>query len=227
GYPINSIFNFRWAGLDPTNGSPLVYDKSGKIVPSYDQNGNHVNGMTDVNGLVYGGTLLPTYTIGFTNTFYYKRLSLNVFIIANGGNVFRDATPQILTTSNFSSNMDARAMNFWKKPGDEKIPGIMPAPDLTNSGNSYFASLWYAADINTLKADYIKVRDIALSYDFSDLLKKKFLSSAKLTLQVENAFHWYRNNRGLDPEAYQAYSIYASRTLPVMPTYMIGASFTF
>lgn len=227
GYPINSIFNFRWAGLDPKNGSPLVYDKSGNIVPSYDQQGNHTDGMTDVSGLVYGGALLPTYTIGFTNTFYYKRLSLNIFIIANGGNVFRDATPSILTTSNFSSNMDARALTFWKKPGDEKIPGMMPAPDLTNSGSSYFASLWYAADINTLKADYAKVRDIALSYDFAGIIKKKFISSAKLTLQVENAFHWYRNNKGLDPEAYQAFSIYATRTLPVMPTYMIGASFTF
>lgn len=227
GYPMNSIFNFRWAGLDPTNGSPLVYDQNGKIVPSYDQTGNHIDGMTNVKGLVYAGTLSPTYTIGFNNTFYYKRLSLNIFIIASGGNVFRDAAPPILTTSNFAHNMDVRAMTFWKKPGDEKIPGMMPAPDLTNSGDSYFASLWYAADINTLKADYAKVRDIALSYDFAQLIKKKFISSAKLTLQVQNAFHWYRNDKGLDPEAYQAYSIYASRTLPVMPTYMLGASFTF
>jgi TonB-linked SusC/RagA family outer membrane protein len=227
GYPMNSVFDFRWAGLNPTNGSPLVYDQNGKVVQSYDSNGAHFDGMTNINGLVYAGTLLPTYTIGFNNTFNYKRLSLNIFIIASGGSVFRDATPPILSTSNFRSNMDVRAMTFWKKPGDEKIAGMMPAPDLTNSGNPYFTSLWYAADVNTLSADYAKVRDIALSYDFSQLIKKKFISSAKLTLQVQNAFHWYKNNKGLDPEAYQAYGTYATRTLPVMPTYMIGASFTF
>ncbi|MDB5025263.1 MAG: SusC/RagA family TonB-linked outer membrane protein, partial [Mucilaginibacter sp.] len=227
GYPMNSIFDFRWAGLNPTNGSPLVYDQNGKVVQSYDQNGAHFDGMTNIKGLVYAGTLLPTYTIGFNNTFYYKRLSLNIFIIASGGNVFRDAAPPILSTSNFSQNMDVRAMTFWKKPGDEKIPGMMPAPDLTGSGDPYFTSLWYAANVNTLSADYVKVRDIALSYDFAQLLKKKFISSAKLTLQVQNAFHWYKNDRGLDPEAYQAYGTYATRTLPVMPTYMLGASFAF
>jgi TonB-linked SusC/RagA family outer membrane protein len=227
GYPMNSVFDFRWAGLNPTNGSPLVYDQNGKVVQSYDQNGAHFDGMTNIKGLVYAGTLLPTYTIGFNNTFYYKRLSLNIFIVASGGNVFRDATPQILSTSNFTQNMDVRAMTFWKKPGDEKIPGMMPAPDLTGAGDPYFTSLWSAANINTLSADYVKVRDIALSYDFAQLLKKRFISSAKLTLQVQNAFHWYANDKGLDPEAYQAYSTYATRTLPVMPTYMIGASFTF
>lgn len=227
GYPINSIFNFRWAGLDPTNGSMRVFDKDGNVVINYDQNGAPVANMKDVEGLVYGGTLLPTYTIGLTNTFNYKNLSLNVMIIANGGNVFRDATPPVLTTSNFSRNMDRRVLNFWRQPGDENKPGIMPAPMLTGAGDSYFSSLWYAADINTLKADYIKVRDISLQYDFASLIDKKTFSSAKLILQVQNAFSWYRNSKGLDPEAYTASSVYANRTLPVMQCYTLGINLTF
>lgn len=226
GYPMSSLFNFRWAGLDPTNGTVLVYDKDGNVVKNYDDQGGYVANMTDINGLVYAGTLRPTYTVGMTNTFIYKKISLNIALIANGGNVFRDAVPEILSRSNFSQNIDRRAMNFWRKPGDEKIPGMMPAPDLNNTGNSYFASLWYAADINTLKADYIKVRSISMGYDLSQMIFKKRDNNmrAGLMLQVQNPFSWFRNDKGLDPEAYAQSSIYSQRTLPVTPVYTIGVN---
>jgi len=178
--------------------------------------------------LVFSGTLLPTYTIGFTNSFNYKQLSLNVMIIANGGHVIRDAAPQIIQNSNFSRNMDRRALNFWRNPGDENIPGIMPAPDLGNSSTFYYQSVWRMNDMNTFKADYVKVRDISLRYDFaSTLLKNAKVSSARLTLQVQNPFSWFRNSKGLDPEAYFAQPSEFYRTLPVTPVYMLGIDVTF
>nr|WP_121273218.1 SusC/RagA family TonB-linked outer membrane protein [Pedobacter schmidteae] len=226
GYPMSSLFNFRWAGLDPTNGTVLVYDKDGNVVKNYDDQGGYVANMTDINGLVYAGTLRPTYTVGLHNMFIYRKLSLNVMLIANGGNVMRDAVPQILSRSNFAQNIDRRAMNFWRKPGDEKIPGMMPAPDLSGNANSYFASLWYAADINTLKADYIKVRSISMAYNFSSLVFKRKGNDigASLMLQVQNPFSWFRNDKGLDPEAYAQSSVYSQRTLPVTPVYTIGVN---
>lgn len=228
GYPMKSVFNFRYAGLNPANGSMRVYDKAGNIVENYSQESGYVAGMKDVEGLVYSGTLLPTYTIGFTNGFNYKQLSLNIMIIANGGNVIRDAVPQLLNSSNFGRNTDRQIMNFWRKPGDENIPGIMPAPDLTNSQDFQFQAMWFASDVNTLKADYVKVRDISLRYDFAPaLFNPGVISSAKLTFQVQNPFHWYRNSKGLDPEAYYADPSYGNRTLPVTPTYMVGLDITF
>jgi TonB-linked SusC/RagA family outer membrane protein len=228
GYPINSVFNFRYAGLNPDNGTIRVYDKNGNIVENYNQQTGYVEAMSDVNGLVFGGTLLPTYTIGFTNTFNYKQLSLNVMIIANGGHVVRDAVPAIIQDSNFSRNMDRRSLNFWRKPGDENIPGIMPAPDLSNSASFYYQAIWRMNDLNTLKADYVKVRDISLRYDFaSTLLKNAKVSSARLTLQVQNPFSWFRNSKGLDPEAYYALPTEFYRTLPVTPVYMLGIDVTF
>lgn len=227
GYPMDAVFSFRSAGLDPTNGSMMVYDASGKVVKNYDQTGTIVANMTDINGLVYSGTLRPKYTAGFTNSFTYRQLTLSIMIIANGGNVIRDVVPPI--TNNFpSANVDSRVMNFWRKPGDEKIPGMLPAPDLKGNGGNYYTLIWYASDQNVLKADYIKVRDIAVSYNFASALTRvKKLSSAKLTLQVQNPFHWYANSVGIDPEAYDIASQYANRTLPVMPTYMAGIDITF
>jgi hypothetical protein len=228
GYAMNSIFNFRSAGLDPTNGTPMVYDKDGKVVTNYDQNGNIVTKMTDLDGLVYGGTLDPTYTVGFMNSVRFKRFTFTMMIIANGGNVIRDAIPGALNNAAFSRNMDRRALNYWKKPGDEKLPDVQPAPALNSTSDYYVQYLWFATDANTMKADYIKVRNIGLSYDFaSHLSKLTKISGATFLLQVQNPFSWFRNDKDLDPEAYSVASDGASRTLPVMPVYMIGVNVTF
>lgn len=227
GYPMDAVFSFRSAGLDPANGSMMVYDAAGKVVKNYDQSGTIVANMTDINGLVYSGTLRPKYTTGFTNTFTYQQLTLSIMIIANGGNVMRDVVP-VIDYGFPRSNVDSRVMNFWRKPGDENKPGMLPAPDLKGNGGNYYTLIWYASDQNVLKADYIKVRDIALSYNFAPVLSRvKKLSSAKLTLQVQNPFHWYNNSVGIDPEAYEIASQYANRTLPVMSTYMAGIDITF
>ncbi|QEH41419.1 SusC/RagA family TonB-linked outer membrane protein [Chitinophaga sp. XS-30] len=227
GYPMDAVFSFRSAGLDPTNGSMRVYDAAGKVVTNYDQTGTIVANMTDINGLVYSGTLRPKYTSGFTNSFSYKQLSLSIMIIANGGHVMRDVVPA-LNYGSLNRNVDARAMNFWRQPGDENIPGMAPAPDLKGNGGSYYTLIWYASDQNVLKADFVKVRDIALSYNFAPMLSRiKKLSSAKLTLQVQNPFRWVNNSVGIDPEAYEIASQYANRRLPVMPVYMAGIDITF
>ncbi|HEY0272206.1 MAG TPA: SusC/RagA family TonB-linked outer membrane protein [Chitinophaga sp.] len=227
GRPMDAMYNFKYAGLDPTNGTPLVYDASGKIVKNYDASGGLVSGMTDINGLVYSGTMRPTYTVGLTNTINWKQLTLNIILIGNGGNVIRDVVP-VIDYGGVTQNIDRRAANFWRQPGDEKKPGIVPAPDLKGNGGLYYQLLWYASDKNTLKADYIKVRDISLSYNLpASMMHGTRLSAARLTLQVQNPFHWYQNDAGIDPEAYQFAGQYANKTLPVMPTYMAGVDVTF
>lgn len=228
GYPMKSLFVYKWAGLNPENGTPLIYDKEGNIIKNCDESGNGISNVKDPKDLEYAGSALPTYTIGFNNTFSWKGLSLSVYIIANGGNVLYDAAGEILKDGNFDRNLPTRASNFWRKPGDEKIPGVMPAPDLNWNSSSDYATLWFCSDINTVKADYIKVRNITLSYEFQKgKILKNIISGARLSFQVQNPFKWVANDRGLDPEAYSAASVYAKRTLPVTPCYMLGLDITF
>lgn len=228
GYPMDAVFNYRWAGLNPENGTPLIYDKDGKIIKNCDDSGKPVCNVKDPEDLVYSGTLMPTYTIGFNNTFAYKGLSLSIYIIANGGNVLRDAVPMVHANGNFDRNLPVSAKKFWRKPGDEKIPGMMPAADVNRNGSSDYASLWFSADANTIKADYIKVRNITLSYDMPcDKFFRNFLSGARLSFQVQNPFKWVANDRGLDPEAYSAGSLYANRELPLAQCYILGLDITF
>jgi hypothetical protein len=162
------------------------------------------------------------------NSVRFKRFTFTMMIIANGGNVIRDAIPGALNNAAFSRNMDRRALNYWKKSGDEKLPDVQPAPALNSTSDYYVQYLWFATDANTMKADYIKVRNIGLSYDFaSHLSKLTKISGATFLLQVQNPFSWFRNDKDLDPEAYSVASDGASRTLPVMPVYMIGVNVTF
>lgn len=52
GYPINSVFSYRYAGLDPTNGNVLVYNKEGEKVSK----------VSSIDDMVYSGTRTPKYT---------------------------------------------------------------------------------------------------------------------------------------------------------------------
>jgi hypothetical protein len=54
-------------------------------------------------------------------------------------------------------------LNYWKKPGDESIPGI--APGFTSAASSVITNIWEAGNQGIQKADYIKLRDITLSYN--------------------------------------------------------------
>ena len=46
---------------------------------------------------------------------------------------------------------------------------------------------WYAADKHVQKGDYIKLRDVSLTYNFSkQLISRVGLSSLSVTLQAQN-----------------------------------------
>lgn len=214
--PMFGLYSYRWAGLNATNGSPQVFDGKGNVVGS----------LNDVQALVYSGTTRPPYSGSLTNSFNYKSFGLSFMFIYNGGHVIRDAVGTYLGAS-LESNIYNGALNYWKKTGDEKIAGMAPRADRLATKEKQ--QLWYAADINILKADYIKLRNIILSYDLTNpLLNKYNIQGVSIKAQVQNAWWWAANNRGIDPESYSAgtYGI-GARTMPDAPTYMLGLMINF
>lgn len=215
GKPVNSLFSYRWAGLDPKNGNPLVYDENG------DKKGNAQN----LNALVYSGTTIPPYSVSLSNRLSYKGINLSFMFIYNGGHVLRDAVEYLAGAP--SSNISRRSMNYWKNPGDENNPDVIPS---MNRSASYTAQqVWYAADVNVLKADYIKLRELSLGYTLpKDLLKKWRIDGVTVNMQVNDLWKWVANDKGIDPEAYttKGYGI-GSRTLSRPTTYTLGLSVNF
>ncbi len=232
GKPRDAIFRFRYAGLNPDHGTIQVMqrvDGDWEKIDNLDAQNNPKGGLApdDVESLVYSGSLRPKWTSGFINTFKWRNLTLSIHIIANGGNVMLDPLPGILNMSSAERNADKRAMNFWREPGDETKKGVLPAPSFTGSDAQYMAQ-WYAADKHVMPGDFLKVRNINLSYEIpKKWFGRTLFQSAQVSFQVRNPFGWYRNRENIDPESL-SYSISGLPTrMVVMQRYIIGLDFTF
>ena len=215
GYPINSVFSYRYAGLDPTNGNVLVYNKEGEKVSK----------VSSIDDMVYSGTRTPKYTASLKNFFSYRDFDFSFMFVYYGGHVLRDVVAGYMGGAP-SANLTRKALNHWRKPGDENIPGVAPS----FNRNIYYtdAQAWYSADIHVKKADYIKLRDISLSYNLpKNWLRKYFIESAAVTCQISNVW-WWAANGDIDPEAYTTSGYgWGALTLPNPTTYTIGLSLNF
>ena len=215
GKPMYGLYSYRWAGLNPQNGDPQVYDKNGKVVGA----------SNDVDALVYSGTTRPPYSGSMTNILSYKGVGLSFMFIYNGGHVMRDAVATYMGAT-VGANIYRGSLNYWKKPGDENIEGM--APKANRLATKEKQQLWYAADIHIKRADYIKLRDITLSYDIpKSALRKLYVQSVSVRAQAQNIW-WWAANGSIDPEAYttSTYGV-GARTLPEAPTYTLGLSVSF
>ena len=78
------------------------------------------------------------------------------------------------------------------------------------------------------KGDYIKLRDVTLSYTFPKVLVNKFYAeNLRVSLQVQNLFYWAANKRHLDPEVWSGRTLSPSRGYRIPPTWTLGLSLNF
>ncbi|MDO5522533.1 MAG: SusC/RagA family TonB-linked outer membrane protein [Bacteroidia bacterium] len=218
GYPAYSLFGTRFAGLDSMRGEPLYYDSL---------NEKHAE-LTSVNDLVYKGTTVPPYHASFTSNFNYKNLGLSFLFVYYGGHVIRNVASPYLSYAP-THNVTKEILNIWKEPGDEKNPLATPA----FTGTYVFPEmemLWYAADRHVLEGNYIKLRDISLTYSFGkNLLSNLKIESMMAALQIQNAASWYANNKNFDPEtaSINEYTGAGLKSLPIPASYTLGLSVNF
>ncbi len=192
GYSAGSVFGYRYAGLD-SNGNTQVYDKDGNIIAGKNSS------TLSTDDLVYKGSYIPKYSGGLTNTFSYKNWDLSFMFVYNLGYKMR----KNVTTEFYGRPADNLYEDFdnrWRKPGDELITNVPSYTADRTSSTNY--SLYYFADCNVLNASYIKLRDLSLSYHFSESVCRKLsMESMKVTASVGNLFYIAANNEGIDPEA--------------------------
>jgi hypothetical protein len=78
------------------------------------------------------------------------------------------------------------ADNYWRQPGDENIPGKLPA--LNRSALT--TSLLGYSDQYVVHGDYLTLGDLTASYNFhnSPIVKKAGFSNFELKLQASNLY---------------------------------------
>ena len=75
-------------------------------------------------------------------------------------------------------------------------------------------------------ADFLKLRNIVLSYEIpSGLCRKCRVASARLRFQANNVATWVKNSLGIDPEANNAWTGYAQLKTPRSYTVSLNINF--
>jgi TonB-dependent starch-binding outer membrane protein SusC len=186
GHPLGSFFVNPYAGVNPATGRAMWYDINGNI--TYSALGADRRFM---------GTTLPAYTGGFGNTFSYKYFELDVFFNYEYGRTVSDGQ------LNFLSEIGGRAFNAlqevydrrWTKPGD-----ITDVPRPYNGNAEVRGSGNFTGSRVLLKADYIRLKQITLSYNLPPSLTRRMgLNAAKFYVQGINLWT-YDDFPGYDPE---------------------------
>lgn len=210
GYPVRSIFSYRFAGLT-AEGLPMVYGEEG--FPTVG-NVNFQNTDELDRYLVYEGASDPTWYGSFSNTFTYNfkragKLALDVFITFSGGNVVR-LDPVFKSTYSDLSSLPKEFKNRWMMPGDEKTTNIPVIASINQSdryGSSTLSTAYNAYNYSTERiasGDFVRLKELALTYTLPQELARKtgILTNCSLKLAATNLCLLYADDKlnGQDPE---------------------------
>lgn len=230
----------EYAGINPDLGVPMIvaldkdyYAETGNTRPLKDNEGNDVliyGTITNINQNKFiqkGKSADPSFYGGITNTFQYSGFELSFLLSFSGGNYIYDYAMQTASVVGpqkqfFSDVLD----KSWKRPGD-----IAEYPLLRFGGyeidgkiNSDFAERWTYNTKWLYKGDFIRLRNVRLSYSIpSSLTKKINVSNVALSVSGNNLLT-ITDYPGFDPEG--AGFVWTS-SIPQMKSLIFGLSIKF
>jgi TonB-linked SusC/RagA family outer membrane protein len=158
------------------------------------------------------GSSIPKHTGGWTNTFTYKNLSLGVFIDYKLGGMVMSATNLNMTRQGFTEfSLGGRreGENGIVFPGINQGTGLPNTVAVTNL-QSYYADYrnLQIGDPFIFKSDFIKLRNISVSYNLTNEVKKvdflHFIKGLTLTASCRNVAVLLKDIINVDPEAIQS-----------------------
>lgn len=176
GEALNQHYLLRYAGVDPDNGRPLYYGidgntyTSGELVDLFPEGTEH--------RVLDGRSTMPKVEGGFFNSVTYKGWGLRTDFVFKSGNYINNFVRAAIETDGNSpaGNHHVGAFNYWQQPGDTDV---LPSP-------LYRAEV-IASDRFLEKGDYIRMRNVVLSYTFpSALLERSPINSLRIYAQGQN-----------------------------------------
>jgi TonB-dependent starch-binding outer membrane protein SusC len=167
---------------------------------------NNGDGIIDVNDMTNIGNPWPKLFGGFTNTFYYKGFELSVMFTGSFGNDVYNYIAAVNSNPNninLSRNLLIGAMNYAKPSTDGNGKPFLLNPESDVPRISYGPNGNYARITDKWVQDgsYIRLKNISLSYNFSNTLlaKTKVFRGARASFGVQNLLT-FTDYKGYDPE---------------------------
>ena len=148
------------------------------------------------------GSALPTATGGWANTFKYKRLSFMALIDFKAGG-------KVLSSSNLNWLREGLSKpSLVGREGGVIYPGVNAdgTPNTTAvNAESFYANYRSAGLVGPFiyNSSFIKLRTISMSYDFTNVLKVKYIKGLTLAAYCRNVLIIKKFLPNLDPEAIQ------------------------
>ncbi|HYF32854.1 MAG TPA: TonB-dependent receptor [Chitinophagaceae bacterium] len=180
GRRLGSIFTQKYAGVNPATGRPMWYDTLGNLTYQ-----------VQARDRVYIGDQQPEYSGGLSNTLTFKGFTLDVFFQYEYGRLAQDQQVNFLTEN--ISRLNAVQDVFdkrWTTPGQ-----LTAFPRQNSVGTEAKGSGALSGSRTWFKADYIRLKNVTLSYDVPTSISGRLrLSNARLYVQATNIWthsDWY------------------------------------
>lgn len=223
GSPYNALYAYQYGGI--TNGYPYFLDENGNSNITFDATGNptSIRGITNPNALVRAGQLDPKFTGSISQRIRYKDLEISAMFVFSGGNQLR----KDVTNLGDNNVMDEDITRRWNANGTSDLPRLLvDYPETLANQASTLSTLWQYSDKQVLDADYIKLRNLAISYQLPKLISNKLkLTSLKVTAQANNLWYWSAAGDDIDPEVYSFNS--GTRNFATPKSFLLGLNVTF
>ncbi|MBT0606602.1 SusC/RagA family TonB-linked outer membrane protein [Aequorivita echinoideorum] len=175
GRKINEHFLIRYAGVDPATGRSQFYGADGNIY--------FANELPEGENRVFQGkSTIADKEGGFFTNFNYKGFGLRADFVFKYGNWINNIVKQqrINEGEFIDDNQAIDAFNYWQNPGDT---GVLPSPIYTLDDTAITSQ----SDRFLERGDYIRMRNVTLSYSFpNELLEKSPINSLRVYLQGQN-----------------------------------------
>lgn len=212
GQAVNTFYSYRFLGLSPVDGGPLIDD--------YYNNQEALRGLTKYDTyttvLSASGKREADIQGSLTNTLRYRQWHASVVLgYSLGAKTRLFAMYGSKATGGYGSdiysekNYSRDYLNRWRKPGDEKttnLPSIISqsssayykynrvwtdtsdAAEVNPIGDNYWEMYDYS-DIRVVSADYLKLQSLSLTYELpGNILDRMGLQRLALTLSAYNLF---------------------------------------
>jgi hypothetical protein len=247
GDPINVIYGYRSAGVNTANGNPMWYKADGTLVQLSLQTPVTGDPSTNTAGVFYvansktDGTLgavsslsaadksklgqgIPTWFGGFSNSFQYKGLGLEILLRYSGGNKIMNVTSQAELYNMSFQNNGTGILNRWTTPGQ-----VTDVPKLFYGQSNNINSVGNADSRFVENGNYVRLQNVVLSYTLNGTtlsgLTGGYVKSAKLYVQGQNLCVWTKY-KGADPDNISSLGVDNAVT-PQVRTFSFGVSVGF
>jgi TonB-linked SusC/RagA family outer membrane protein len=212
GHSIYDFYMREYAGVDAATGDALYYmdvlDNTGKATGQRTVTNSYSKGTQ----YYIGGSALPKFSGGFTNTFRFKNYELSVLAtFAYGGKFYDGNYAGLMHLGDYGIAFHNDILGRWKKPGDiTDVPRVQNALADQSGTSSRFL----------FDASYINIKNITLTYNLPKTTANRMhVNGMSIFGNIDNAVI-FTAKKGIDPQ--RNFSGTSDATFPPVRTITFG-----